>query len=156
MGNYSLNSIRSDIRDRLSEVNMFLVNADILNGSFEKDRELVLKELIERVLDAGVEIFMYMVGSKNGVSPISIEGVSLLRFDSLEKMLSKREGTIRILSLGVCSSDIEIMKRSSFSFVPVSAPLEVKMSSSYVTHNNGIEALEELLRLLVEVKCSLL
>lgn len=148
-----LSKLRTDIRQKLRNTRTVLVNGELFqNIEPGEPAGKNINNVLNSLSDLGVDIYIY----GDSGSPFD-DGKTNIKFwpgnsEGLVEHLSGNGRKINFndtISIGYSQSDSELMSRTVFSFTPASASLEAKMSSSYSSHMDGMEAFLELCSLIV-------
>lgn len=147
-----LSKLRTDIREKLKNTKHILVDGKMLNGSvsgYDSGNNIadILAGLMKKLGDLGVCMIIFSDEKTDlfqkstciEVYPCNTYGLSD-HIKSNGKNIDLRDCILVVSS----EPDKKLMESSAFSFAPSSAPLDVKMISSYVSHEDGIKALFEL------------
>ena len=149
-----LNKIRTDIASLFSKNRLLTVNADLFSIECEADNyykdiwQFNSKELFSELKNVGVKVFFY--GSE---CPFIKQNRKLIEQNNHEVLSSEdldlNDGFI-IISPNF--SDKPIVTKSEFSVTSPSAPLELKMISSYVSNFDGEYVFREIGNLFVRCR----
>ena len=157
--------LRTDLIKKLSKIKLLLINAD---GFIKKDLiSLYLNNPgmrnghhINTLKKIGIDSVAFSNKTSNEISSIINRlGIDIFHHGISEDLnfYSKLKRGHSVLDENVAffcwdNSDLDIVKKVSFSVAPADAPLDVKANSYYVTYGSGEEAVREISELIVRAK----
>jgi YrbI family 3-deoxy-D-manno-octulosonate 8-phosphate phosphatase len=158
--------LRTDLIEKLSQIKLFLINAD---GFIKKDLiSLYLNNPgmrnghhIYTLKNVGIESVAFSNKTSNEISSIINRlGIDIF-YQGISKNLkfySKLKSEHSVLNENIAffcwdHSDLDFINNVNFSVAPADAPLEIKANSYYVTYGIGEEAVREVAELITKVKC---
>lgn len=155
-----LSKLRTDIREKLRYTSHIFINGGMfedhgsVNGNFSGHREIPDSTLQELGV-IGVNSYIYNCRGNTPLNESDNVRIYDTSPDGIKSQLRQEGwdiGQPASIILAYEAEDLTYLGDFIFSFVPASAPLEVKMHSSYSSHNDGTEALIELCSLVISAK----
>ncbi len=154
-----LTKIRKDMEKSFSEAASLLVNTGLFSpvygGEFEIPENLSARELLFELRSLDTDIVFY--GSESGDFPLKSGFGNLIEqnghhitdnYDYVENILREKKCVL----IGSEISDIDFFLPRVFSIATCSAPLDLKMISSYVSNFDGESVFVEIGNLIVNSK----